>query len=291
MHSPLALTPPGLTAPGFWHSLRGRWRSAWHTHALYLCGAPQAQSTLQPEADALAVALADPAVQAFGRWCAQHAGQACTVSLPSRSVLTCVGHIGQDDQALRQQAQQQWQHYDDVDEAALDAHWVLRQVNQADLALVCALPRALLEALREQALQHGVSLRALGPWWTHGVQAWLASRQLRAEVGRAPADPVQGSAWLHTLRLQEPGLVTQVQALQSPGARAQLHRVWSEAPQALAEAHPAALQLGSALALSLPALPAPAHLAALPADADLIWWHDALAPWLRGQSHAWMEPA
>jgi hypothetical protein len=201
-------TMPKLQASPWWQTgwrrLKGRARS-WRPHTLMLLGPPD-------QADDWAAVA-----QAFALWCAEHEGQACQLGLSSRWLLTSVAPAEWDADAAYQQATQHWAHYLDLDDAALSAHWVLRQVAVPQANVLTAAPRALIDALVEQAKAHGVRLMWVGPWWARGVQTWLAALSASDE-GQV----------LRTLHLLEPGLVTHVQAHVVAGQRAHLSRVWVE---------------------------------------------------------------
>lgn len=238
-----------------WRRAGMRLRSTWRPHALFL-HAPQTRT-----------ADVDAAIAAFGRWCAAHEGAACELGLSSRWLLSSVADPTLDADAARLQAMQQWTHYLDLDEAVLASDWVLRQVVQGDVSVVCAAPRVLIDGLRGQAALHAVSLNGVGPWWARAVQGWLASRQ-----------PGPGDRTEHALHLVEPGLVTCALASQGTTGSAVLQRIWVE--QGVS---------ASAMTLTLPSPPCATGERAderAQAKPDGIWDHAAMASLLMGHDEA-----
>lgn len=187
-----------------WRRVQGRARSAWRPRHLYLFGqadAPQAW---------------DEVGAAFRQWCDAHEGEAWSVGLCGRWLLNSVAMPDMDAASARQHAVAQWAHYHDVDEAGLSAEWLVRQLDLPGVHLLCAAPHTLIEGLRGEAVQHGIRLDWVGPWWARGVQAWLA-------------EPVAKHLnQLRELRLWEPGLLTHVQASSDAKGRAALQCIWSE---------------------------------------------------------------
>ncbi|MGC4061263.1 MAG: hypothetical protein QM749_10635 [Aquabacterium sp.] len=236
-----------------WRLARGRLRTSWQPHQLYLFDR------------AASLTSVDAAVAAFGQWCEAHPGEVCSVGLSGRWLLSSVSQIDVDHDAAHGHAVQQWSHYLDIDEAALAADWVLRQLALPNVSLLCAAPRALIDGLREQAAAHGVRLEWIGPWWTRGVQAWLAS--LNDDEGAASAQPA--------FMLYEPGLLTHARAHLDDGRGAWLSEVWTEVAS---EAMPALTDKGG-LCLTPP--PADA-LAGAPYERH-IWAHAAVAGALQGR--------
>ena len=134
-----------------WHIARGRVRSSWRPHQLYLFDR------------AATLTSVDAAVSAFGQWCEAHPGEVCAIGLSGRWLLSSVSQIDADHSAAYGHAVQQWSHYLDIDEAALASDWVLRQLALPHVSLLCAAPRPLIDGLREQAAMHGVRLEWIGP--------------------------------------------------------------------------------------------------------------------------------
>lgn len=239
--------------------LKGRVLGSWRPHQLYLCGAPRWLDGPPAWREAM---------DAFGAWCAAHEGQVCEISLPGHCVLTSVSPGDATVQAAREQALGHWAHYFDHDAQDVADNWVVRQVLQPELGLVCAVPKALLQALAEQAAQHAVQLRAVRPWWAAGLQQVLAS------LGRREGLPVTG-----VMRLAEPGLVTHIETMPHAGGVA-VSRWWVEAAGA---AQPACLAS---------VLPAPAVLdgGVAPPWSVHLWSHPMLCDVLRGEASAWRVP-
>ncbi|MDO9237132.1 MAG: hypothetical protein Q7U28_14000 [Aquabacterium sp.] len=165
----------------------------------------------------LAVSGDADGLQSFAQWCTEYEGARCVLRLSGSSVLTSVAPTGLDADAAYSQAVQQWAHYLDLDEAALQADWVLRQVTLPAVSVVCAAPRALIEALQDHASEHAIKLDWVGPAWAPAVQTWLAT--LRCE---------EQAEIVHRMRLPEAGWETHIEAAQLPGQAAHLTRVWVE---------------------------------------------------------------
>lgn len=151
----------------------------------------------------------EAALQAWEQWCAQHAGSRCELALSSQWVMPCAGAPAQ--------ALPQWAHYMDLNEAVIDASWVLRATDAAP-ALSCIAPRALIEGLQQAARQHRVSLDWVGPWWAWAVQGWLN----QADAGSTVDDKVR------TLEVIEPAMVTRVRMAASDDRRQTLDQVWTQ---------------------------------------------------------------
>lgn len=195
----------------------------------------------------------DAGVQALSQWAQAHPGGSLELGLSSRWLLCAATPEATTAEQALQLAVQQWAHYLGLEEASLQADWVLQPVVSPRVRLVCAVPRALLEGLHEAAAEHGVRLRAVLPWWAFGLQAALDEA---AQVGDAA--PVGPLSWCW----DEPGWRTCVQAVNtartagvpdSSSVAASgwvVDRVWMSAPDG------AAGPMGSAMPVaSLPAAP------------------------------------
>jgi hypothetical protein len=239
--------------------LRRRVATSRRPHELFVHGASDAPSELSE------------ALDAFAQWAAENAGAVCAVGLSSRWLLNSVAPADMGAEAAAQQALQQWVHYMDMDEAALQSEWVLRRAASVQVHLLTAAPRTLIDGLGERADQHGIRLEWVGPWWARGVQTWLAALQ----------DQVQPDT-SHVLHLLEPGLVTHVQAEREGEGAGRLTRVWVEGGMAEAPASPGAT-------ISLPE-PDRQFTAALPYHQH-VWDHPLVMPVLQGQSSCWQVAA
>lgn len=268
-----------------WRRAQGRWRSALRPASLYL------------HAGSAAGASWAGAQAAFERWCASHEGEVCTIGLSGRWLLTSVSSDGASEADARQQAVAQWTHYLDLDEGALQAEWLFRQVAVRQAGLVCATPRGLIDALQTQASSHGVRLERVGPWWAHGLQSWLASLPTlaagggEADVGgEADTDDVANgeafddAASLRTLQMVEPGLVTRAQAQCLQGQPPRLVRLWTEVAAAVPADVDADANGHTVSLLS----PSEGDTLVMPAEACL-WEHAAIAPVLQGRDACWQE--
>ena len=146
----------------------------------------------------------DAGVQALSQWAQAHPGASLELGLSSRWLLCAATPDATTAEQALQLAVQQWVHYLGLDEAGLQADWVLQPVVSPRVRLVCAVPRALLDGLHEAAAEQGVRLRAVLPWWAFGLQAVLGDA---AEV--ADAAPPGPLSWCW----DEPGWRTCVQAV------------------------------------------------------------------------------
>lgn len=236
-----------------WQLARGRLRTSWKPHHLYLFDR------------AASLTSVDAAVMAFGQWCEAHPGEVCKVGLSGRWLLSSVSQIDADHSAAYGHALQQWAHYLDIDEATLASDWVLRQLALPNVSLLCAAPRALIDGLREQASMHGVQLAWIGPWWTRGVQAWLTS--LDGNEGYTSPQPA--------FMLYEPGLLTHAHAHLDERHGASLSEVWTEAAS---EAMPV-IARDSGLCLT----PPPADVLSGAPYERHIWAHGGVADVLQGR--------
>jgi len=236
-----------------WQMLLGRVRSSWQPHQLYLFDRASSFTS------------ADAAVAAFGQWCEVHPGAVCSVGLSGRWLLNSVSQIDSDHDAAYGHALQQWSHYLDIDQAALESDWVLRQLTLPNVSLLSAAPRSLIDGLREQAATHGVRLEWVGPWWTRRVQAWLASLDEEGAQASAQAEFV----------LYEPGLLTHARAHVHENHGATLSDIWTEVTS---EAVPAlTIQGGACLT------PPPAGVILGELFESHIWSHGVVSDVLQGR--------
>ncbi len=265
-----------------WQRFKGRARSSWHPHALYVFDAHGKTAGW------------DAITRDFGQWCSEHAGQVCSVSLSARWLMHSVAASDMSADAAHEHAMGQWAHYLDIDETAMDAGWVLRHTHAPGVNLLCAAPRDLVLGLQEQAAQHGVRIEAMHPWWAHGLQTWLASLASSlndedgGDVDKGTADsalasgPAQPPSSVAELTLHEPGLRIHVQAEIPPEGAPRLSHIWTEVvgdTMALGPVHP-----GPAL---LPPDPVSDEDEQSPLRLDHVWAHEAMADVLRGQHPNW----
>lgn len=152
----------------------------------------------------LGVPLHDEALLQWRRWCEAHEGRHVRLGLSARWLLsTALSPAGQGG-AARAQAQAQaeavsrWAHFLGLDDAAWQARWVTRTVALPQGALVCAVPRALVDDVLAVAAHHHVTVQWLGPWWAQDLNQWLTA-------GGATASP-------RTVRMREPAWAVHVQA-------------------------------------------------------------------------------
>lgn len=154
----------------------------------------------------LGVPLHDEALLQWRRWCEAHQGRHVRLGLSARWLLsTALSPAGQGG-AARAQAQAQaqaeavsrWSHFLGLDDAAWQARWVTRTVALPQGALVCAVPRALVDDVLAVAAHHHVTVQWLGPWWAQDLNQWLTA-------GGATASP-------RTVRMREPAWAVHVQA-------------------------------------------------------------------------------
>ena len=246
-------TPSGTWLRKQWQMVKGRVQSSWRPHQLFLFDRASSFTSV------------DAAVAAFGQWCEVHPGAVCSVGLSGRWLLNSVSQIDSDHDAAYGHALQQWSHYLDIDQAALEADWVLRQLTLPNVSLLCAAPRSLIDGLREQAATHSVQLNWVGPWWTRRVQAWLAS--LDEASGHTPAQT--------EFMVYEPGLITHVRAHVHEARGARLSDIWTEVTS---EAVPEmAVTAGACLT------PPPAGVSLGEPFEHHIWSHDGVADVLQGR--------
>lgn len=203
-----------------WRRLQARLRSTWQPVTVALLAPPHVPG------DAAAI---DVALDAFDAWAAEHEGVNLAVQLSSRWLLCCATPEAANGAQARELAQQQWAHYFGLEAEQLNAEWqtvdVLhsgaRAAAQGDVKLVCAVPRALIDGLKDVARERGLQLQAAMPWWAEGLQAALAADAAALPAPTQPEGSTRAWAWA------EPGLLTQVQAEVREG-RWVLTRWWSE---------------------------------------------------------------
>ncbi len=203
-----------------WCRLQARLRSTWQPVTVALLAPPHVPG------DAAAI---DVALDAFDAWAAEHEGVSLAVQLSSRWLLCCATPEATNGAQARELAQQQWAHYFGLEAEQLNAEWqtvdVLhggaRAAAQGAVKLVCAVPRALIDGLKDVARERGLQLQAAMPWWAEGLQAALAADAAALPAPTQPEGSTRAWAWA------EPGLLTQVQAEVRDG-RWVLTRWWSE---------------------------------------------------------------
>lgn len=247
--------------PSWWQLTLTRWttrvRTSWRPRQLLLGGADEAV-----------------ALSAFRVWCEANEGAVCEVALSSRVLLSSVLPSALPMNEAREQAVGQWAHYNDIAPEAFAQQWVLRQLELPSFGLLCAAPRSLIEGLQATAAEHGVQLRWVGPWWVHGVQAWLASLTRLDPMGRTPQ-----------LTLIEPDACTHVQATQVAGAPAVLSLIWVEiATPQFVDAAASGQQVVHLVAPE----GSDAHLKA---SGGYLWCHESLGSLLSGEASTWRAPS
>lgn len=194
--------------------LRTRLQTAWRPRRIYLHVPRQVGGQANHEA----------ATRAFAQWCEGNAGAVCEMGLPSHMLLTSLAPVGADRVAAQRQALADWAHYHDIGSNELAQQWDVRQVCREEIALVCAMPRALLDGLLAQAQVHGVRIVWVGPWWGRGLQRWL-----RYGMQDKHTDNAQASSDTHQrLQLLEPGYMTWVEA-KKEGRGLVVDKMWLEA--------------------------------------------------------------
>ncbi|TDP81020.1 hypothetical protein EV672_10960 [Aquabacterium commune] len=203
-----------------WHRLQARLRSTWRPLTVALLAPPHVPG------DALAV---DAALDAFDAWAAEHEGVNVAVQLSSRWLLCCATPEAANGAQARELAQQQWAHYFGLEAEQLNAEWLTVDALQGgaktaalgDVRLVCAVPRALIDGLKDVARERGLQLQAAMPWWAEGLQDSLDADAVAVPAAAQPEGSTRAWAWA------EPGLLNQAQAEAREG-RWVLTRVWSE---------------------------------------------------------------
>lgn len=262
-----------------WRRLQARLRSTWQPLTLALLAPPHAPG----DATGMDAAI-NAALDALDVWAAEHEGSNVVVQLSSRWLLCSATPDAANALQAREVAQQQWTHYFGLEPQVLASDWQLSEVihasaspTAAEVRLVCAVPRALIDGLKAVARERGLALQAAMPWWSEGLQAaWEADL-----TERPAAAQVEGSqrrwGWA------EPGVLTQAQAEVREG-RWVLVRLWSEL-RVDADAHgpetgpEAELQALAALLPSGLAWPASSPtLGPDPATEWVVWPLDAAQP-------------
>lgn len=153
----------------------------------------------------------DEALATWADWCASQPGACAVVNLSAHWLLVAVA----DD------APATWQHYYGLSAQDLARDWVLRSVAVGATRLHCAIPKALIDGVKNTAREHGVSVQWAGPWWVRDLERHvLAQRQLGNSV----------QPW----STQEPGLRIHASLSWDEAASPslQLRQVWCEAEAA-----------------------------------------------------------
>lgn len=206
----------GQQAQRQWRRLQARLRSTWQPLTVALLAPPHVPG------DATATdAAINAALDAFDAWAAEHEGVNVAVQLSSRWLLCCATPEAANGVQARELAQQQWAHYFGLEAEQLNAEWLTADVLQGEVKLVCAVPRALTEGLKDVARERGLQLQAAMPWWAEGLQAALTTHALALPATTQTEGSPCAWAWA------EPGLLTQAQAEVRDG-RWVLTRLWSE---------------------------------------------------------------
>lgn len=224
MSHPLLSAPDSasLLSPGWrgWQArARGRLRALWRRDRIWL--APGAQSCTSPSAADRASGTPlwlgpDPAdmLTAWAAWCEQHPGARCEIALSSHWVWTLTVPASEEGASAAQrvtEARAAWAEAMGVSPELLAEHLLWRALPAGEPALVCALPRGLADPLMAVAMQHGVSVERMFPWWLAAARDWWFG------VRREPS-PSEG----HVVAL-EPGLVLHFEVDSDQGLV-----VWSE---------------------------------------------------------------
>ncbi len=207
-----------------WRRLQARLRSTWQPLTLALLAPPHALGDVTATGAAI-----DAALDAFDAWAAEHEGVNVAVQLSSRWLLCCATPEAANGAQARELAQQQWAHYFGLEAEQLNAEWLTVDALQGgaktaalgDVRLVCAVPRALIDGLKDVARERGLQLQAAMPWWAEGLQDALGA------LAAAQPAPTQPEGSTHTWAWTEPGLLTQAQAEVREG-RWVLTRLWSD---------------------------------------------------------------
>jgi hypothetical protein len=199
-----------------WRRLQARLRSTWRPVSVVLLAPPHVLG------DASAI---DAGLDALDAWADGHEGVNLNVQLSSRWLLCSATPDASTAVQARELAQQQWAHYFGLEAEQLHADWlatgVMHGTSKSQVALVCAVPRALINGLKDVARERGLSLQAAMPWWAEDLQAaWDACL---AESPAATQTEGASRQWAWA----EPGLLTQAQACVRDG-RWVLERVWVE---------------------------------------------------------------
>lgn len=210
----------GQQAQRQWRRLQARLRSTWRPLTVALLAPPHVPG----DADAI-----DAALDAFDAWAADHEGVSLAVQLSSRWLLCCATPEAANGTQARELAQQQWAHYFGLEAEQLNAEWLgaealqdaARAATQGDVKLVCAVPRALVEGLKDVARERGLQLQAAMPWWAESLQDALGALAAEQPAPTQPEGSTRAWAWA------EPGLLTQAQAELREG-RWVLTRLWSD---------------------------------------------------------------
>lgn len=203
-----------------WRRLQARLRSTWQPLTVALLAPPHVPG------DATAT---DAALDAFDAWAAEHEGVNVAVQLSSRWLLCCATPEAANGTQARELAQQQWAHYFGLETEQMNAEWLTVDAlqggalaaAQGDVKLVCAVPRALIDGLKDVARERGLQLQAAMPWWAEGLQAALTAHALALPATTQTEGSTRAWAWA------EPGLLTQAQAEVREG-RWVLTRLWSD---------------------------------------------------------------
>jgi hypothetical protein len=139
-------------------ALMRRLRTHWRPHAM-LVGA-----------GSLTV---DEALQAVAEQFARHAGAAYELTVASRWVQAQAVPPQLTEADGWQQALSNWMTVLELDEARLADDWVVRQARTAQLHVITAMPRALVDGVVALAREHHVRVDRMGPWWGAALDEWL----------------------------------------------------------------------------------------------------------------------
>lgn len=203
-----------------WRRARGQARTVWRPEAVWL--GPGARALRRPAETAStgdgAMAMPDltDMLSAWHDWCAAHPGTRCELALSGHCFLTLVGpDAGREAQDRIDAACDAWAQATGMSPVQLVDELVWRALPGDGPALVCGLPRRVLDELVGMASQHGVRIERLVPWWVAPAQSW-SDRVVDAE-----ADPV---SWVAS----EPGLRTVWQWQAGTDTMPPAWSVWSE---------------------------------------------------------------
>jgi hypothetical protein len=238
-----------------WRIAQGRMRTWRVPQGVFI--APEPSVAMGASSSAL-VPDHGAALLAWREWAQAHVGERCVVGLSSRWLLHTLVREPEGQRFTAAQAgeaaAQQWSHYMGLNTAELAAQWLLRPTAAPGGWLVAASPRALVDDLLTVAHGQHVQVVWMGPWWAHGLEAWVKN----ATSGE------------RTLAMNEPDW-----AVAAQGQGRELQALWAQ-PSLSAEASEV-VSVPSALGLQ--------H------GRSLVWFDEATADIVRGKPSAWGDLA
>jgi hypothetical protein len=234
-----------------WRIAQGRMRTWRVPHGVFIAPEP---SHATGSSTAALVPDHGAALLAWRDWAQAHVGERCMVGLSSRWLLHTLVREPEGQRFTPAQAgesaAQQWSHYMGLNTAELADQWLLRPTAVPGGWLVAASPRALVSDLLAVAHSQQVRVVWMGPWWAHGLEAWVKN----ATSGE------------RTLAMNEPDW-----AVAAQGQGRQLQGLWAQ-PSLDAEAGEV-VSVPSAMGLQ--------H------GRSLVWFDEATADIVRGKPAAW----